>query len=49
MDGSFSELKSEYDRQGYFVIRDYFSENEIASLREIILKFHHLWKEVQFP
>jgi ectoine hydroxylase-related dioxygenase (phytanoyl-CoA dioxygenase family) len=41
----FSELKNDYEEQGYFVIRDYFTAAEISSLREVILKFHQLWKQ----
>jgi len=40
-----SQLKSTYDDQGYFVIRDYFNADEISSLRKVILKFHALWKD----
>jgi ectoine hydroxylase-related dioxygenase (phytanoyl-CoA dioxygenase family) len=40
-----SQLNSQYDDQGYFVIRDYFTDAEITSLREVILKFHTLWKD----
>lgn len=39
------KLAQQYDEQGYFVIRDYFSENEIAALRKVILTFHHAWKK----
>jgi ectoine hydroxylase-related dioxygenase (phytanoyl-CoA dioxygenase family) len=39
-----SQLNSDYDTQGYFVIRDYFNASEISSLRKVILKFHELWK-----
>lgn len=39
-----SQLKSTYNEQGYFVIRNYFTAPEIASLRKVILKFHALWK-----
>ena len=39
-----SQLNSNYDDQGYFVIRNYFNASEISSLRKIILKFHALWK-----
>jgi ectoine hydroxylase-related dioxygenase (phytanoyl-CoA dioxygenase family) len=42
---SSSQLKRDYDEQGYFVIRDYFSAAEISSLRNVILKFHQLWKQ----
>lgn len=34
-----------YNEQGYFVIRNYFTESEISSLREVVLKFHTLWKK----
>jgi len=40
-----NELKTKYDEQGYFVIRDYFNASEISSLREVVLKFHQLWKK----
>ena len=40
-----SQLYNSYEEQGYFVIRDYFSAAEIASLREVVLKFHQLWKK----
>ncbi len=40
-----SHLNSSYDDVGYFVIRNYFSASEISSLREVILKFHQLWKK----
>ena len=39
------QLKSNYDEQGYFVIRDYFNPAEISALRKVILKFHQLWKD----
>lgn len=40
-----SQLKTTYDKQGYFVIRNYFTASEILSLREVILIFHGLWKD----
>jgi len=40
-----SQLNSNYNQQGYFVIRGYFTAEEMTSLREVILKFHQLWKE----
>jgi ectoine hydroxylase-related dioxygenase (phytanoyl-CoA dioxygenase family) len=40
-----SQLTSHYDEQGYFVLRNYFTEFEISSLRNVILKFHELWKQ----
>jgi len=39
-----SQLNSNYEDQGYFVIRDYLNASEISSLRKVILKFHELWK-----
>jgi ectoine hydroxylase-related dioxygenase (phytanoyl-CoA dioxygenase family) len=39
-----SQLHSNYAEHGYFVIRNYFSELEIALLRKVVLKFHTLWK-----
>ncbi|MEZ8739578.1 phytanoyl-CoA dioxygenase family protein [Photobacterium swingsii] len=38
------QLSNSYDEHGYFVIRNYFDEAQIASLREVVLKFHELWK-----
>jgi len=50
--GSFSdsqltdrEMYNNYQEQGYFVIRDYFNATEMASLRDVVLKFHQLWKQ----
>ncbi len=40
-----SQLQSKYDEHGYFVIRNYFNADEIASLRAVILKFHQRWKQ----
>jgi ectoine hydroxylase-related dioxygenase (phytanoyl-CoA dioxygenase family) len=40
-----SQIKSDYDEQGFFVIRNYFNAIEIASLKKVILKFHELWKK----
>lgn len=39
-----SELKQEYDQQGYLVFRDYFTPSEIVSLKTTILSFHEAWK-----
>lgn len=39
-----NQMSSHYDVQGYFVIRDYFTVDEILSLRKVILKFHESWK-----
>ena len=38
-----SQLKSSYDEQGYFVIKNYFNPSELTALRNVILKFHQLW------
>jgi ectoine hydroxylase-related dioxygenase (phytanoyl-CoA dioxygenase family) len=40
-----SQWNSDYNEQGYFVIRNFFSATEISSLRKVILKFHELWKQ----
>lgn len=38
-------LNLQYNEQGYCVVKQYLSLNEIESLREVILTFHDLWKE----
>lgn len=40
-----SQLNSDYNEEGYFVIRNYFSASEIESHRRTVLKFHELWKK----
>lgn len=45
MVANLNQLNSNYDDQGYFVIRDFFNASEISSLRKVILKFHQLWKK----
>jgi hypothetical protein len=40
-----SQLQRHYDAQGYFVIRNYFNDTEISALRQVVLKFHDLWKK----
>ena len=40
-----SQMKRDYDEQGYFVLRDYFSAAEIAALKTVVLKFHEAWKQ----
>jgi ectoine hydroxylase-related dioxygenase (phytanoyl-CoA dioxygenase family) len=40
-----SQLCNRYEEQGYFVIRNCFTTPEIESLREVVLKFHQLWKK----
>jgi len=39
------KLNCEYVQQGYFVIRSYFNDVEIASLRDVVLEFHQSWKQ----
>lgn len=39
-----SHVTSCYNEAGYFVIRNYFNDNEIESLRNVILTFHKAWK-----
>jgi ectoine hydroxylase-related dioxygenase (phytanoyl-CoA dioxygenase family) len=39
------QLTNHYDEQGYFVIKKYFTEFEISSLRDVVSKFHELWKQ----
>lgn len=39
------QRKNNYENQGYVVFRNYFTVSEISSLREVILKFHELWKQ----
>ena len=39
------QLQHHYQQQGYFVIRNYFTDTEISSLRAVVLKFHHLWQQ----
>ena len=38
------QWKSDYKNQGYFVIRNYFNAQQMASLRKVILTFHENWK-----
>lgn len=38
-------LALEYCESGYFVLRDYFSIDEIVKLREVVLSFHDKWKQ----
>lgn len=45
MVNNLNQLNSNYDDEGYFVIRNYFNTAEISLLREVVLKFHELWKE----
>ncbi|MFT2092501.1 phytanoyl-CoA dioxygenase family protein [Paraglaciecola sp. 2405UD69-4] len=36
---------TQYEDQGYFVIRNYFSESEMSALRDVISVFHEKWKQ----
>lgn len=45
MTNGFEQLNSQYNKQGFFVLRGYFTSTEIAALRKVILKFHTLWKQ----
>lgn len=38
-------FKNKYQKQGYFVIRNFFQPPEINELRDVILKFHNRWKQ----
>ncbi|WP_232824764.1 phytanoyl-CoA dioxygenase family protein [Algibacillus agarilyticus] len=40
-----TQYNHDYNEQGYFVVRDYLSADEISSLRNVILKFHQLWQQ----
>lgn len=39
-----TKLKQCYEQQGYFVLNNYFTKQEINNLRETILIFHNAWK-----
>jgi len=45
MVNNLNQFNRKYDDEGYFVIRNYFNTAEILSLRNVVLKFHELWKE----
>ncbi|TRX54504.1 phytanoyl-CoA dioxygenase family protein [Thalassomonas sp. M1454] len=45
MEHKIKQLNLKYDHEGYFVLRDFFSAQEIEALRAVILKFHQLWKQ----
>ena len=40
-----SSLVNQYAELGYFVIRNYFTNDEISALRKVILTFHKKWKK----
>jgi len=37
-------IKHHYDKEGFYLFRNFFDASEIETLKKIILKFHHLWK-----
>ena len=39
------EFNQHYNHEGYCVIRNYFSQSELATLRKVILTFHTAWKK----
>ena len=42
---SSGQWQRNYEEQGFFVVRNYFSVAEIAELRAVVLKFHQLWQQ----
>lgn len=42
---SSGQWQRNYEEQGFFVVRSYFSVAEIAELRTVVLKFHQLWQQ----
>ena len=42
---SSGQWQRNYEEQGFFVVRSYFSVAEIAELRAVVLKFHQLWQQ----
>ncbi|MDA8621977.1 phytanoyl-CoA dioxygenase family protein [Psychrosphaera sp.] len=44
MDNKYSQCREEYSEVGYFVLRNFFTQAEISSLRTVILQFHERWK-----
>ncbi|AWB57074.1 phytanoyl-CoA dioxygenase family protein [Colwellia sp. Arc7-D] len=42
---SSGQWQRNYEEQGFFVVRSYFSVGEIAELRAVVLKFHQLWQQ----
>lgn len=40
-----TSLIKQYAELGYFVIRNYFTNDEISALRKVILTFHEKWKK----
>ncbi|WP_330997662.1 hypothetical protein [Psychrosphaera haliotis] len=44
MNKKYSQCRDEYSEVGYFVLRDFFTQTEISSLKTVILEFHERWK-----
>lgn len=40
-----NKLSSDYHEKGYFVLRQFLPQSEISKLRQVVLKFHELWKQ----
>lgn len=38
-------MKAEYEKNGYFVVKNLFSENELFELRQCLLRFHQAWQQ----
>ena len=38
-------MTNEYEKNGYFVIRDFFKASELKALQEVVLEFHESWKK----
>jgi len=38
-----SQLNRQYNELGYFVVNDYFTQQELVALRDVVLKFHDAW------
>ena len=45
MSDTLNDLKTIYDQQGYFVLRNYFNADELSPLREAVLLFHQNWQQ----
>lgn len=45
MNTQHEQWQHHYHEQGYVVVRDYFSAEDIRLLKAVILKFHALWKQ----
>jgi hypothetical protein len=41
---NFHALNNTYQTQGYFVLKQYFTEQELLALHTVILRFHYAWQ-----